>query len=77
MDEIELERVRETAERLISESPYNMTEGADVARALGMPEDDPNARLYHALNELERRGDIDCMGWHGGMGLPYGIRRAY
>jgi hypothetical protein len=77
VDELELETVLTAANRLLDESRENMIEGEDLARELGIPADDPDARLYYALRELERRGDIDCMGWHGGMGLPYGVRRAY
>ena len=77
MDELELERAQQAIERLITESHDNMVEGEDVARALDVDPTDPDARLHHTLRELERRGDIECMGWHGGMGLPYGIRRAY
>lgn len=75
MDEIELKRVLEAVQALLRDSPTNEVDGEDLAAALDISPEDPGARLYHALRELDRRGDIEATGWRGGMGLPYGIKR--
>ena len=64
--------VTDAALRLISASRSGDVDGEQVAREIGRDPDDTD--VYYALREADRRGDIQCEAWRGGMGLPAFVR---
>lgn len=66
------EALTNAALRLISASQSGDVEGNDVAQEIGRDPDD--IAIYNAFREVERRGDLECLAWEGGMGLPTMVR---
>jgi hypothetical protein len=64
--------VMEAACRLISASRTGDVEEVEIAREVGREADDMD--VYYALREADRRGDLDCTAWQGGLGLPAMVR---
>ncbi len=62
--------VTAAAFRLISASRSGDVEGDDIAAEV----DAESIDVYDALREAVRRGDLECLGWAGGMGLPSIVR---
>jgi hypothetical protein len=69
-----MKSLTDAAYRLISATTSGEVDGVDVAREIGRDPEDPNAELHHAFWNINRRGDLECDGWRGGMGLPYRVR---
>jgi hypothetical protein len=66
------DEVTQTALRMISAGRDGDVDGEDVARELGRDPDDLD--VYYALREAQRRGDLECDAWRGGMGNPGFVR---
>jgi hypothetical protein len=64
--------VTDAALKLISASRTGEVEGDEIAREAGRESGDID--VYYALREADRRGDLECRGWEGGMGLPGIVR---
>jgi hypothetical protein len=67
-----VEVVVDTALKLISGSQTGDVDGDQVAHAVGR--DPHDIDVYYALRTADRRGDIECVAWRGGMGLPAFVR---
>jgi hypothetical protein len=57
-----------SAKRLLAETSEEWVPGDDVARAVDLNPDDPDA--YHAFRLIQKRGTLRLETWQGGMGLP-------
>lgn len=64
--------VMHAAQQLIEESVSGEIDGTDIARAIGRDPDD--IQLYYVLRDADRRGDLECPAWRGGMALPAIVR---
>jgi hypothetical protein len=53
--------------RLIEESMTGSVDAEEVAKEVGRS---PDAEVYWAFRDVERRGDLAFDGWRGGMGVP-------
>ncbi len=71
-DESLIEAVIDAARRMCPASLSGDVEGAEIAHEVGRDPDDVD--LYYAFQTAERRGDLECLAWIGGMGLPGIVR---